>query len=367
MTLALGSGGARGYAHIGIIEAIRDRGWDITGVAGTSMGALVGGLLAADELDPYAEWVRGLTQRDVLRLLDPSLRTPGALRGEKIMAEVRRRIGHRRIEDLRMPYTAVAIDLVTHREVWFQRGPLDTAVRASIALPTVFTPVMLDGRLLVDGGMLNPVPMAPLSALPSDLTIAVDLSGAPRRAPAGGSVEPVSSDESEQCAEDRASEAALAEAAGGSSDGQATSGGPGEASDSPSEAPGGRSGGRRGTETVVADWRAQLQRHLEELRESEPIRKVAGWFDRSANDNPSEAEGTGFSDLPPGLGYRDVMTMSYEAMQDAIARYREASYPADLTIRVPRDAAHTLDFHRGATMIDLGRELAEEAFAAAGY
>lgn len=349
VTLALGSGGARGYAHIGIIEAIRARGWEVTGVAGTSMGALVGGLLAADELDPYAEWVRGLTQRDVLRLLDPSLRTPGALRGEKIMAEVRRLIGHRRIEDLRMPFTAVAIDLVTHREVWFQRGPLDAAIRASIALPTVFTPVMLDGRLLVDGGMLNPVPMAPLSALSSDLTIAVDLSGAPRRAHSGGSVEPVSADEAEQRAEDRASEEAL------------------PSPDAPTEAPGERSRGRRGTEAVVADWRAQLQRHVDELRESEPIRKMAGWFERSSDDNPSEAAGTGFSDLPPGLGYRDVMTMSYEAMQDAIARYREASYPADLTIRVPRDAAHTLDFHRGAKMIDLGRELAEEAFEAAGY
>ncbi len=322
VALALGSGGARGYAHIGIIEAIRERGWEVVGIAGTSMGALVGGLAAAGQLDPYTEWVRGLSQRDVWRLLDPSLRTPGALRGEKIMAEVRSLIGETRIEDLDIPFTTVAIDLVTHREVWFQRGPLDAAIRASIALPTVFTPVMLDGRLLVDGGMLNPVPMAPLSALACDRTIAVDLSGPPRRAVP---------------ATPPASEPALEKDASAEH------------------------------ESRAAEWRTQLTRHLDDLRETEAVRKVAGWFERSSEEHPTESSGGGFSDLPAGLGYRDVMTMTYEAMQDVIARYREASYPADLMIRVPRDAAHTLDFHRGAELVDLGRELAEEAFAECGW
>ena len=238
------------------------------------------------------------------------------------MAEVRSLIGQTRIEDLDIPFTAVAIDLVTHREVWFQRGPMDAAIRASIALPTVFTPVMLDGRLLVDGGMLNPVPMAPLSALSCDRTIAVDLSGPPRRAapvtPAPP-VEPV-----EKAAADE-------------------------------------------HESRSAEWLQQVTRHLDELRESEAVRKVAGWFERTTEEAPTESAGGGFSDLPSGLGYRDVMTMSYEAMQDVIARYREASYPADLMIRVPRDAAHTLDFHRGAELVDLGRELAEEAFADCGW
>lgn len=330
VALALGSGGARGYAHIGIIETVLERGWEVVGIAGTSMGALVGGVHAAGKLEEYAEWVRSLTQRDVLRLLDPSLRTPGALRGEKIMAEVRSLVGSTRIEDLRVPYTAVAIDLVTHREVWFQRGPLDSAIRASIALPTVFTPVMLDGRLLVDGGMLNPVPMAPLSALSSDLTIAVDLSGPPRRHEGTHEPEPEAEPAAASPEEDASSAA------------------------EPAEKP-------------LPEWRAQLQRHMEEFRETEAVRKVAGWFERAPEEEPAESAGRGFGELPSGLGYRDVMTMSYEAMQDVIARYREASYPADLTIRVPRNAAHTLEFHRGAELVDLGRELAEEAFAAAGW
>ncbi|MGY2700999.1 MULTISPECIES: patatin-like phospholipase family protein [unclassified Nocardioides] len=178
VALALGSGGARGYAHIGAIEEIRDRGHEIVAIAGTSMGALVGGLAAADRMEPYAEWARSLTQRDVLRLLDPKWSAPGAIRAQRIFEQVEELVGDRLIEDLAVPFTAVATDLHARREVWFQRGPLLSAIRASIAIPGVITPVEMNGRLLADGGLMNPVPIEPTAAAAADLTIAISLSGA---------------------------------------------------------------------------------------------------------------------------------------------------------------------------------------------
>ncbi|MEV0724255.1 patatin-like phospholipase family protein [Micromonospora purpureochromogenes] len=175
IAVALGAGGARGYAHIGAIQVLEERGFDIVGVAGSSMGALVGGLYAAGKLDAYTDWVCTIGQREVLRLLDPALGAPGAIRGEKIMAEVRELLDGIRIEQLPMPFTAVATDLRAGRAVWFQYGPVDVAVRASIAVPTAITPVMVNGRLLADGGLMEPLPMTPTTFMPADAVVAVSL------------------------------------------------------------------------------------------------------------------------------------------------------------------------------------------------
>ncbi len=177
VALALGSGGARGYAHIGVINELRDRGYDIVGIAGSSMGALVGGLEAAGKLDEFTEWAKSLTQRAVLRLLDPKIAAAGVLRADKILDAVRDILGEVTIEDLPIPYTAVSTDLISGKSVWLQRGPVDAAIRASIAIPGVITPHVLDGRLLADGGILDPLPMAPIAAVNADFTIAVSLSG----------------------------------------------------------------------------------------------------------------------------------------------------------------------------------------------
>ncbi|HRE00875.1 MAG TPA: patatin-like phospholipase family protein, partial [Ilumatobacteraceae bacterium] len=177
VALALGSGGARGYAHIGVIQVLREQGYEIAGVAGSSMGALVGGLYAVGRLDDFTDWALGLTRFDVLRLMDVSFTAPGAIRAEKILNRVRDLAEGVLIEDLPIPYTAVASDLGARKAVWFQRGPLDVAIRASIAIPGVFAPVMLNGRILVDGGAMDPVPMLALAAIRADFTIAVDLGG----------------------------------------------------------------------------------------------------------------------------------------------------------------------------------------------
>ena len=140
VALALGSGSARGYAHIGVIEALRERDYEIVGIAGSSMGALVGGVQAAGRLDELADWAKSLTQRTILRLLDPSISAAGVLRAEKILDEVRDILGPVTIEELPIPYTAVATDLLAGKSVWFQRGPVDAAIRASIAIPGLDRP-----------------------------------------------------------------------------------------------------------------------------------------------------------------------------------------------------------------------------------
>lgn len=178
VSLVLGSGGARGYAHIGAIEELLAQGFDIRSVAGASMGALVGGIYAAGQLDAYRDWARGLQKFDVLRLLDWTFRG-GLIKGDRIIGRLRELIGEVMIESLPIPYTAVAVDILAQREVWFTRGPLFDAIRASIAIPTVLRPHHYEGRVLVDGGLLNPVPITPTLRDLTDCTIAVDLNGAP--------------------------------------------------------------------------------------------------------------------------------------------------------------------------------------------
>lgn len=175
--LALGAGGAKGLAYIGAIEELRARDVDIVAIAGSSMGALIGGVYAAGKLDVYREWVSALAKFDVLRLVDWTLSGGGLIKGERIIGVLRELIGDTNIEDLPLSYTAVATDIDRQREVWLSRGPLFDAIRASIAIPTVFRPHLHDGRRLVDGALLNPVPVTPLLRESCDYVIAVSVDG----------------------------------------------------------------------------------------------------------------------------------------------------------------------------------------------
>ena len=287
VALVLGSGGARGYAHIGAIDELESRGHEIVAVAGSSMGALVGGLYAAGVLDAYTAWARTLTSSAVVRLLDPKWSSSGAIGAARIFAEVDPMAGDRLIEDLPIPFTAVATDLRARREVWFQRGPLMAAIRASIAIPGVITPVVMNGRLLSDGGLMNPVPIEPTAASAADLTVAISLSGD-------------------------------------------------------------RSAHERGTpahEEATPTWREAL---------AERVRRTVG----REKEHP---------DTTDDLRISDVVGMSIDAMQGLVARYRMAGLPPDVLVTVPASAARSLDFHRAAEMIDLGRRLTAEALDAAGH
>lgn len=177
VSLILGSGGARGLAHIGIIHWLQDNDYDIRSIAGCSMGALVGGVYAAGKLDVFTEWVRAITATDMLKLLDISFGSSGMVKGEKIINTLKDLVGEQRIEDLPMTYTAVASDIVNEKEIWLNQGPLFDAIRASISLPFFFTPARYRGVELLDGGILNPVPIAPTFSDNTALKIAVNLGG----------------------------------------------------------------------------------------------------------------------------------------------------------------------------------------------
>lgn len=173
--LALGGGSARGWAHVGVIRALEEAGVHPDLVCGTSVGSLVGAAYAAGELDRFEQWVLGMRIKDVIGFMDVSL-AGGLLKGERVMEFFRRNFVDRPIEHLTMPFAAVATALQTGAEVWLRDGSTVEAVRASIALPAFLTPVLRDGIVLVDGGLVNPVPVSLARAMGADKVIAVDLS-----------------------------------------------------------------------------------------------------------------------------------------------------------------------------------------------
>lgn len=177
VSLVLGSGGARGLAHIGVIRWLEEEGYRIASIAGCSIGALVGGLHAAGKLAAYEHWLVKLSRRGLLALVDVTLPRTGLIAGDKLAEVLRDLIGDVAIEVLPIRFTAVATNIETGREVWLTRGPLLEAIRASIAIPVLFPPYRLNGGLLVDGGILNPVPIAPTLSDDTDLTIAINVSG----------------------------------------------------------------------------------------------------------------------------------------------------------------------------------------------
>ncbi len=319
VALALGSGGARGYAHIGVIEELEARGYEITTIAGTSMGALVGGLHAAGRLDEFSAWARGLTQRDLLKLLDPAFRGPGAMKADKVLAKVAELLDGALIEELPIAYTAVATDLLAGKEVWFQEGPVAAAIRASIALPSIITPVVINGRLLADGGLMNPIPIAATLASHADLTLAVDLAGE-REGGAGRT--PV-----QESAEQRPRE----------------------------------------------EWSERMRRNVSTWLESEMIRdrfprlvaRGEAWVavDEGSGDEvdrSDEPASPAYDTMPRGIGTLEVMELSLDALQTVLSRFRVASYPPDLMVTVPKSACKVLEFHRATEVIEVGRRLAAE-------
>ncbi|CAN5252728.1 patatin-like phospholipase family protein [soil metagenome] len=297
VALALGSGGARGYAHLGAVEELRARGHQVATVAGASMGALVGGLIAADQDQAFAEWASSLTQRDVLRLVDPVLSRGGAVNLARVMAEVESLAGDVTINELPIPFTAVATDLESRREVWFQSGSLVSAIRASIAIPGLFVPAVVNGRILVDGGLLNPLPIDPTAAIPVDFTLAVSLQGPRSPRDTGPPQRQVATSDSRQ------------------------------------------------------SWRKLLRRAVHS----------------DAGPDPDTDTDTDRSAAAPDPKIAEVVTMSFEAMQALITRYRLAAHPPDVLVSIPLSSARSIDFHRAEELIDLGRRLTAKALDDAGF
>lgn len=312
VALALGSGGARGYAHIGVINELRIRGYEIVGVAGSSMGAMVGGLFAAGSLEEFTDWATTLTQRAVLRLLDPSISAAGVFRAGKILDAVRDILGDATIENLPIPYTAVTTDLITGKSVWLQRGPVDEAIRASIAIPGIVAPHVLDGRLLADGGILDPLPIAPMAAVQADLTVAVSVSGMDSALDADGGDE----------TEPRAS--------------------------------------RERLNRLLRSTTALLDR-FSAAAEADTVGLPVPAGGAEITDVDDDGLDDGAAAALPKLGSFAVLNRTIDIAQAALARHQMAAHPPDLLIEVPRTACRSLDFHRAAELIDLGHRLAATA------
>jgi NTE family protein len=175
IALALSGGGARGMAHIGVIDTLENEGFTITSVAGTSIGSLIGGIYLSGKLPEFEEWVMGISKFDIIRLMDFAVSKNGFIKGEKVFKELKRFISDQNIEDLDRPYAAIAVDLRNHREVIFTKGKLVKAIRASVSIPTVLRPVRYHDIDLVDGGLLNPLPLNSVHRSGSDLLVGVDL------------------------------------------------------------------------------------------------------------------------------------------------------------------------------------------------
>jgi len=179
VSLVLGSGGARGLAHIGVIHWLEEHDFEIKSISGCSMGALVGGVYAAGKLDEFEQWVCAITKIDMVSLLDLAWSKNGLIKGDKLINSLTNLVGEQLIEDLPLRFTTVASNIVSEKEVWIQSGKLFDAIRASISLPLFFTPFNINGVDLIDGGVLNPVPIAPTFGDNTDITIAINLGGPP--------------------------------------------------------------------------------------------------------------------------------------------------------------------------------------------
>lgn len=177
VSLVLGSGGARGLAHIGVIKWLEEHNFEIKAISGCSIGSLIGGVYAAGKLDKLEAWMVSLKKSDVTALLDISWGHGGFFKGERVINTMIDFLEDIQIEDLPIPFTAIATDIVTEKEVWINSGSLFSAIRASCSLPLFFTPVKSGNAILIDGGTLNPVPIAPTFNDNTDITIAVNLGG----------------------------------------------------------------------------------------------------------------------------------------------------------------------------------------------
>lgn len=175
VALVLASGGAKGFAHIGVIKALKERGYNITSIAGTSMGALIGGMYATGEWEKAKEWFFDLDRQKIWSLLDFTWSISSFVKGDKLIETMKEVVPDKMIEDLDIPFCAVSTDLKTGKEVVFREGSLYNAIRASISLPVIFTQVETEDQVLVDGGLVNGLPLNRIQRKPGDLLVAINL------------------------------------------------------------------------------------------------------------------------------------------------------------------------------------------------
>lgn len=308
VALVLGSGGARGYAHIGVIEELEARGYEIACIAGCSMGAIVGGIHAAGKLPEYRQWIETLDYLELLKLLDLTF-SLGAIRGERIFSRIHKFVGDVNIEDLQIPFTAVATDLASQQEVWFQSGCLHQAMRASAAIPSLFTPVIQGDRVLVDGGLLNPLPIVPVVSSHCDLIVAVNVNASNQLQYELPEIE------------------------------------------RPQQL-------KRRLEQLVGSL-GELGQQLGLLRNNESILPE---LLRNSGHGVASGEGGEIRELDNAAPATllELVNQSFEVMQNSMAQYKIAGYPPDVLVNVPKRVCRFFEFYKAPELIALGRLIAAD-------
>jgi NTE family protein len=285
------------------------------------MGAVVGGIFAAGKLREYREWTESLDYLDVLRLIDVSFRL-GAIRGERVFGRIHDIVGEINIEELAIPFTAVATDLTNQQEIWFQEGCLHQAMRASAAIPSLFTPVIQGKRMLVDGGLLNPLPIVPVVSSHCDLIIAVNLNA---------------TNQSHYQLPVIERPAALK----GRIDQLMTTLG----SRLPSF--------RRKSEDDVLLLAAEQQ-------QADAIGPAAAPNRNAAGAVPKSASGSRVAEFSGPASLLELVNQSFEVMQTSLAQYKIAGYPPDILINVPKRVCRFFEFYKAPELIMLGRQIARD-------
>lgn len=295
--LVLGSGGARGIAHIGVIQRLLEDGYEIVEVVGCSMGAVVGGMYCSGHMQEYTEWLLKQSKTDIYRLFDITFSLQGLVKGERIFGVLKQMAGERDIEKLPVPFTAVATDMLSRTEIHFTEGNLFKALRASTGIPGVFTPVADNGRLYVDGAVLNPLPVDVLKRRKDVSIIAVNLNGAME-----ADVIRVPAPEPEQNEQDL-----WARLRGYFSD------------------------------TAKSDT---------EIEQPEPIETKAV--------NPAPV-------VMPSFSMFELLSASYDASLDKLAAMSLKEHPVDMLIEIPRNSCSVFEFYRAAELIEIGRKQYDKA------
>lgn len=283
--MVLSSGGARGLAHVGVIEELERRGYEISEIAGCSAGALVGGMYAAGKMPEFKDWICNLDRVDVFSLMDFTLSSKGFIKGEKVYNALKKVVQDCQIEDLPIRFSCNAVEVNSGKEYIFKKGSLYKAIRASGSIPSVFLPAKIDKNHFIDGGVLNPVPISLISEPGNNLTVVVDVNGLEDEF-----IAPPKKDESGK------------------------------------------------SFITLPNWVKEYQSKMKQFfpEEKKAESKLA------------------YSSL-------DLVTRSFDLLQDRICQLLIEKYPVDVKIKVSRKQAGTLEFHRSAEMIEIGRLKAQEA------
>ncbi len=289
VSLVLSSGGARGMAHIGAIEAIEASGYKIVSIAGSSAGALIGGIYATGNLPKFKEWICNLDRIDVFSLMDFTLSSNGFIKGEKVFNELKKLIEDCNIEDLKIPFVCTAVEIPVGKEKIFDKGLLFDAIRASLSIPTVMTPAKIKNQEFIDGGIINPIP---LNLLPKngrgDLVIAVDLNG-------------------------------------------------------PKE--------------VFVKVKAETA----PKKENEKFIKVPKWMKEYREKFSTYFESDEHEEKYKGMSAIELLNFSFDLLQDKLSSMVINRHQIDVLIEISRIQAGTLEFHRAAELIEIGKKKTQEA------